>query len=66
MTGIKAVIFDLDETLSDNEELTESAIRQSVQAMVDKGLNCSFEQGIKKLKEILEKNPLDKKIERLE
>ena len=65
MTGIKAVIFDLDETLSDNEELTESAIRQSVQAMVDKGLNCSFEQGIKKLKEILEKNPLDKKIERL-
>jgi len=65
MTGIKAVIFDLDETLSDNEELTELAVRQSVQAMIDKGLNCTLEQGIKRLKEIIEKNPLDKKIEKL-
>jgi len=55
---IKAVIFDLDDTLYDVEQLRDSSRRQSVIAMIERGLNCSIEEGVKKLAEINEKNPI--------
>lgn len=63
MTKIKAIIFDLDDTLYDVGPLTEVALRQSVKAMVENGLNCSFEQGLQKIKQIIKHNPSADKFE---
>jgi len=42
MSGIRAVIFDLDDTLYDcTGQLVESARRRAAAAMVDAGLPCS-------------------------
>ncbi len=54
---IKAVIFDLDNTLHDSEVLTENALKQAIEAMIEKGLNCSFDEGLSKIKDIVENNP---------
>ena len=43
MAKTKAVIFDLDNTLIDFTETKNIAIRESVKAMIDKGLGKSFE-----------------------
>jgi len=52
MIGIKAIIFDLDDTLYDQEQIRDTAREQSVKAMIEKGLNCSIEEACRKLKEI--------------
>lgn len=44
---IKAVIFDIDNTLVDFLKLKESCIRPAVSAMVEKGLRVSEEEGVK-------------------
>jgi len=41
---IKAVIFDIDDTLIDFTETKNLAIRESVKAMVDKGIGEGFER----------------------
>lgn len=55
---IKAIIFDLDDTLFDQRALREKAMEQSIKIMIQNGLKCIFEEGSKKFKEIIEKNPL--------
>lgn len=54
---IKAIVFDLDDTLHPKDQLRDSAVEQSVRAMIEKGLNCSIEEGVGKMKEITEGNP---------
>lgn len=54
---IKAIIFDLDDTLHPKNQLRDSAIRQCIDAMIKKGLNCTLEQGSRKMREITESNP---------
>ena len=54
---IKAIIFDLDDTLLDQRILREKAMEQSLKIMIENGLKCSFEEGLKKFKEIIKKNP---------
>ena len=62
--NIKAVIFDLDETLYDGEELTQIGLNQAVEAMIEKGLNCNLKEGMVKINAIINDNPLkDKFIE---
>ena len=62
--NIKAVIFDLDETLYDGDELTQIGLSQAVKAMIGKGLNCNLDEGRKKINAIIKENPLkDKFIE---
>jgi len=56
--AIKAIIFDLDDTLYDQQPLRKLAIQQSVQVMINNGLNCSLEQGIEKLKQSLTIKPI--------
>ena len=55
--NIKAVIFDLDDTLFDQKLLREKAIEQSLNIMIENGLKCGFKEGLKKFEEIIEKEP---------
>lgn len=57
---IKAVIFDLDDTLYDGSQLRVLAIEQSVKAMIERGLNCSIEEGVRKMKELMTSSSLNK------
>jgi len=58
---IKAIIFDLDDTLHNVNFLMEIALKKAVQTMIDEGFNCSIEQGFDKIKEIIKEHPkLDK------
>ncbi|MAG02564.1 hypothetical protein CMI42_04460 [Candidatus Pacearchaeota archaeon] len=54
---IKVVIFDLDNTLHDVEPLTEIGLKQAIERMVENGLRCSVEEGLRKIKEIIKKDP---------
>lgn len=63
--SIKAIIFDLDNTLHDTEFLTESVLNKTVKAMVEKGMKCNLEEGISKFKEIISLNPSADKIREL-
>ncbi len=55
---IKTIIFDLDDTLLDQKKLRELAFNQSIGLMINKGLNCTLEQGVAKAKEIFNNNPV--------
>ena len=63
--GIKAIIFDLDDTLYDGDHLTAIALDQAVQAMIDKGLNCKLDEGVKRIKESIKENPVTDKFREL-
>jgi len=63
--AIKAVIFDLDNTLHDTEYLTEKVLSQTIISMIDKGLKCTLGEGIDRLKEIIKRNPGDGKFREL-
>ncbi len=52
---IKAVLFDIDDTLYDSTKLTTMARRNSIQAMIDAGLPGGEEKLYKKLEEIIER-----------
>jgi len=62
---VKAVIFDLDETLFDGDELTQIGLNQAVNAMIERGLNCTLEEGMKKINSIIKENPLKEKFTEL-
>jgi len=65
MDKIKAIIFDLDDTLYDGDHLTEIALRQSVQVMIDRGLNCKLDEGVDRIKEIIKEDPVADKFREL-
>jgi len=65
MGKIKAIIFDLDDTLYDQEQIRDTAREQSIRAMIDKGLNCSIEQAMNKLKEITPKTHASERFKKL-
>ena len=53
---IKAIIFDLDDTLFDcTHTLVDSARKRAAKAMVDKGMNCSEKEAYNKMNELIEK-----------
>lgn len=52
--GIKAVFFDIDNTLYDSARLSSKARRNSVLAMIDAGLDKPFEEVLDDLQEIIE------------
>jgi uncharacterized cofD-like protein/HAD superfamily hydrolase (TIGR01549 family) len=63
--NIKAIIFDLDNTLHDNEFLTNRNMIKTVKSMIETGMKCNLNDGVKKLKEIINKNPSSDKIKEL-
>jgi len=56
---IKAVIFDLDNTLLDFYRMKEEAIRYAVEAMIDAGLKMKKEIAYKKIFEIYEREGIE-------
>ncbi len=56
---IKAIIFDLDDTLFDcTHTLVDSARKRAAKAMVNEGLNCSEKEAYNKMNELIEKKDL--------
>ncbi len=54
--NIKAIIFDLDDTLFDcTGMLAENARKRAARAMVSAGLPCSFDEAYKKIRKISER-----------
>ena len=53
---IKAVIFDLDNTLMDFMTMKENAILAAVKAMIDAGLNMNPDHAKKEMYEIYDQN----------
>ena len=62
---IKAIIFDLDDTLHNVEFLMNTALKQGIQAMINKGFNCQIDDGLEKIKEIIKNNPSGDKFSEL-
>jgi uncharacterized cofD-like protein len=63
MSTIRAIIFDLDNTLFDTEgQLTEKQLKKAVQAMIDNGLRCSLDEGLQTLKRMSQEDWGNKKI----
>ena len=53
---IKAIIFDLDDTLFDcTNTLVDSAKKRAAKAMVNAGLNCPEKEAYHKMNELIEK-----------
>lgn len=52
---LKAVFFDIDNTLYDSKTLSSMARRNSILAMIDAGLPVSFEKAMGKLEEVIKK-----------
>jgi uncharacterized cofD-like protein len=65
MKQIKAIIFDLDDTLYDTGPITEAAISQCVESMMQFGLKCSLEEGRAALKRIIKDKPLQNRFSAL-
>jgi len=59
MSEIKAVIFDLDNTLIDFLKMKKEACRFALKAMIKKGLKVLFEPGYKKLMETYIRTGID-------
>jgi putative hydrolase of the HAD superfamily len=53
MDKIKAVFFDIDNTLYDSALQVEMVRRNAIKAMIEAGLDIDFEEGLKALKEIV-------------
>jgi|TARA_Y100000310_G_C20483398_1_gene715760 putative hydrolase of the HAD superfamily len=60
MVKIKAIIFDMDNTLHDAEHLSELSIPEVVQEMIDRGVKILLEEGIEKFRELLKNDPRNK------
>lgn len=50
---IKAVLFDIDNTLYDTKTLAVNARRNAVKAMIEAGLKADVDEAVKKLKKIV-------------
>jgi len=59
MSEIKAVIFDLDNTLIDFMKMKKEACRSALKAMIKKGLKVPLESGYKKLMETYIRTGID-------
>lgn len=55
MSGIKAVFFDIDNTLYNTGRLAEASRRNAIKAMIEAGLMVGEEEGYRKLLEIVRK-----------
>lgn len=53
--GIKAVLFDIDDTLFPSSEFASLARKNAIRAMIDAGLEASEEEAHKELDKIIEK-----------
>jgi len=56
---IKAVVFDLDNTLVDFMKMKEMAVEGAVEAMIDAGLPLRKEEAIKKIYEIYDREGIE-------
>ena len=56
---IKAVVFDLDNTLVDFMKMKEMAVEGAVEAMIDAGLSLKKEEAIKKIYEIYDREGIE-------
>ncbi len=56
---IKAIIFDLDNTLVDFYRMKEEAVKYAIEAMVDAGLKIDKEKAYKKIFEIYEREGIE-------
>jgi len=65
MKNIKAIIFDLDNTLHDTERLTELGLKEAINIMIKKGLNCSPKEALERIKQIIQETPSKNKFEEL-
>jgi uncharacterized cofD-like protein len=65
MKKIKGIIFDLDNTLFDVEKLTSMSLDKAILGMIKDGLNCTFEEGKKRINEIIKEDPSSDKFEEL-
>jgi len=52
---LKAIFFDIDNTLYDSKTLSSMARRNSILAMIDAGLPVSFDKAMEKLEEVIKK-----------
>ncbi|MBW2967983.1 HAD-IA family hydrolase [Candidatus Woesearchaeota archaeon] len=59
---IKAVIFDIDNTLVDFLEMKERSLGPAVEAMIAKGLKLSKEESLKRIYEIYQKFGMEYKL----
>jgi len=58
---IKAIIFDLDDTLLNEDFTSDKALTLGIEAMIEKGFKVKVIEGLKKIKEIIKEDPtLDK------
>lgn len=53
MRELKAILFDVDDTLYPTTEFAEKARRNSIRAMIQMGLKVDLEDGIRELKEVI-------------
>jgi len=65
MVRIKALIFDLDDTLHNVQFLMDIALRQGIEAMIKEGLTCDVNDGLDKIKDIIKNNPSSDKFAEL-
>ena len=56
---IKAIIFDLDNTLVDFMLMKKRAVEAAVYAMIDAGMDISFEEAVQKIKSIYDKEGIE-------
>lgn len=56
---IKAVIFDLDNTLVDFMKMKRLAIEEAIRAMIDSGMNLSFDEASKTIDEIYKEQGIE-------
>jgi len=56
---IKAIIFDIDNTLVDFMLLKERAVDAAIYAMIDAGLNISYEDALKRIDDIYKKEGIE-------
>ena len=54
---IKALIFDMDDTLHNTGFLMDIALKQGIEAMKEAGLDCDVNDALDRIKNIIQKNP---------
>ncbi len=54
---IKAIIFDMDDTLHNVAFLMDTALKQAIDAMKEAGLECDANDALEKINDIIDRNP---------